>query len=90
MGIFTPQKLDNTVNQDFIYCFDDYLDLGKWWRKNNFFGMKQLDVGSQVPDQGLNLGLRCWKHQILTTIPPGDSQENVNRANLKPLSLQDP
>lgn len=33
MGIFTPQKLANPVNQGFIYCFDDYLDLRKWWRK---------------------------------------------------------
>lgn len=33
MGIFTPQKLANPINQGFIYCFDDYLDLRKWWRK---------------------------------------------------------
>lgn len=31
MGIFTPQKLANPINQGFIYCFDDYLDLRKWW-----------------------------------------------------------
>ena len=40
-----------------------------------FFGhsMQQLGVGSPFQDQGLNPGPQQWKHQILTTRPPGTS-----------------
>lgn len=34
--------------------------------------MQKLDVGAQIPNQGLNPGY-SGKHQILITRPPGDS-----------------
>ena len=37
------------------------------------FGYAMWHVGSWFSDQGLNQGPRQWKHEVLTTGPPGKS-----------------
>ena len=37
------------------------------------FGHTARLVGSQLPNQGLNLGPQQWKDRVLTTGPPGNS-----------------
>ena len=55
----------------------DQLDGDRWKiyliKKKKTFGYTAQPVSSQFPHQGLNSGPRQWKHQVLTTEPPGNS-----------------
>ena len=49
------------------------MELHSQTRLSDWTKLKWL-VGSQLPEQGLNPGPWQWKHWILTTRPPGNSQ----------------
>ena len=55
-----------------------------------FLGCATRHIESQFPDQGWNLCPLQWKREVLTTGPPGNSQNNYNFKNLGPVCLATP